>query len=215
MSDVDFTSPGFASRPGLSTLHFFKGNAIHPQVLLKRIVEADAAIKVESIPTELKDALNDWMNQADDQQLCYWYNELKRKIFYVCRDGSRYGIDLPTLSMVNPVLYEALMTFRTEGNRRMLARHREWINHPNVAWTGGSTPYIGKFIASVPGAAEAILKRYVEQCEAWSSYWQEKVPYDLANIYYGRAVLDAFATYRDWRRQNNMVPVEESGICPV
>jgi len=67
------------------------------------------------------------------------------------------------------------------------------------AWTGGSDT---RPLGAVSKRERATLRAmFREQCAAWSAYWGECVPLDVARIFYCRARGDAHATHRALARR--------------
>lgn len=59
-----------------------------------------------------------------DDQLVSVFDTLCRRIYREAAGGDRYGVDLPTLRAVSPILHQDYLTLRKEGRRRTQERRR-------------------------------------------------------------------------------------------
>lgn len=62
---------------------------------------------------------NTYLQTLTDKQLDRQYRKLKERIFWEFRGGTQYGVDLETLRVCYPGLYDALMLYVAEGRRRI------------------------------------------------------------------------------------------------
>ena len=63
------------------------------------------------------------------------------------------------------------------------------------AWTGGSPPPPWP---DTPDAQRRYAVRlYRDQCREWRAFWGDSPDADTARIFWGRAIHDAHATYRE------------------
>jgi len=69
---------------------------------------------------------------------------------------------------------------------------------PVVAWTGGTSPNPELLRPNHRRDFEIVTRRlFREQCREWVSFWRDRLPLDIARIFWGRARGDAWATARE------------------